>query len=78
MHLVDPAEKQRIDDRIKTAKTALAVIEEETNRLSEEDAELQKDDKEYRKNHVSRLPDNPFLLLISYSRRLLLPESRLL
>jgi hypothetical protein len=50
---IDPAEKQRIDDKIKTAKTALAAIEEETNKLSEEDAELQKDDKEYKKEHAA-------------------------
>jgi hypothetical protein len=52
MFIVDPAEKKRIDDKIRDAKVALAVIEEEMQKITDDIQVSRKEDEEYVKNHV--------------------------
>lgn len=50
--VVDPAEKKRIDDKIKDAKVALAAIEEDMQKITDDLQGFKAEDEEYRKNHV--------------------------
>jgi structural maintenance of chromosomes protein 5 len=61
--IVDPAEKKRIDDKIKDAKVALAAIEQDMQKITDDMQGFKQEDHEYQKNHVRSCDTPPIWIL---------------